>query len=113
MNVDEAAYMEKWHSQRQQDGLILGFEEFVNRLAVRDDVQRDDERVGTEGKVKHADDCGINHQISSMSSSEDYQQQLEVTASRHFESLEAMDSARDNVSAVTKGSLFDFGGEHR
>jgi NhaP-type Na+/H+ or K+/H+ antiporter len=113
VNVDEAVYMEKWHLQRQQDGLILGFEKFVNRLAVRDDVQPDDERVGAEGKVKLAYESGMNRTVSSISSSEDYQQQVEVTASRHFESLEAVGSARDNISAATKGSIFDFGGEHR
>jgi hypothetical protein len=114
VNVDEAVYMEKWHLQRQQDGLILSFEDFVNRHAVRQDSQSDSDHFYKEGGPSQSDDRGQHRRTDSAASDVYHNQPLEMTASRHFERLEAMGYVRDtNATTRFRGSLFDFGGDHR
>jgi sodium/hydrogen exchanger 8 len=112
VNVDEAVYMEKWHLQRQQDGLILSFEEFVNRHAVRQDVQIDSDHWHEQGESNHNNEGG-HHRRSVSMASDICHQPLEMTASHHFERIEAMGYVRGINATRSRGSLFDFGGDHR
>jgi len=116
MSVDEGKYMEEWHQQRQQDGLILRFDDFVNRFAVRQQQQR---LRSYEGDIETTDSCDgraskqkqrqrqREEQISTSEHEYYHHHPIEVSASQHFADAEAMGYARPYRK---KESLFDFGG---
>ncbi len=103
VDVDEDAYMEDWHRERQQDGLIIRFEDFMQRHATR---SRDGEQQRCEPEEEIAPKTPPRETnkpaspIRRVSSLTDYH-------AHHVEMTE-----QDTFDAVDrKESLFDYGGE--
>ena len=123
MNVDEDMYMEEWHQQRKQDGIILRFEDFVNRHAVRKGDDSDEDDYDTSAVLEshvsfETEVVGRRRQRRTPDGSfadtfnvhEDSYHHVEITESGHFERLRDTGGHRHQRK---KESLFDYGGETR
>jgi NhaP-type Na+/H+ or K+/H+ antiporter len=87
VNVDEDGYMEDWHRQRSSHSLVLKFEAFLHKHAVRPNA-----RVTANDKLTLDDDA-----LQS-----DYQQHVEVTEFEHIDAVVDMGYRE-------RESLFDYG----
>jgi NhaP-type Na+/H+ or K+/H+ antiporter len=118
-NVDEDLYMENWHRERQEDGLILRFEDFILQYVVRSPttgivVDREDEAAAAAGGGRDAAGGPIGttspHRHSTPSLADCQRNQYEMTESSHLENME-----RDCSShrGRRRESVFDYGGDSR
>jgi hypothetical protein len=113
-NVDEDLYMENWHRERKEDGLILRFEDFIMRYVVRAPTSgiavNSEEAAAPDGGGGGGSDAAggpirtLSPYHHSMSDA------IEMTELGHFENMDRLRCSSHHVRK--RESVFDYGGDH-